>query len=74
MSEITDYDGIQEFRRRSRRRAAVAIGATALFFVAAFLLCMCLGNYTMSPSEVFNGIFGIGDAGSVQIARDVRLP
>ncbi len=74
MSEIKDYEGIQEFRKKARRKAVVAVGGTALFFVVAFLLCMCFGNYVMSPSEVFNGIFGIGDAGIVQIARNVRLP
>ena len=49
---ITTYEDIEEFRKKSRRKSILSISMTLVLLVISFMLCMCIGNYTISPQEV----------------------
>lgn len=71
---ITTYEDIEEFRKKSRRKSILSFSMTLVLLVISFMLCMCIGNYTISPQEVLEALIGKGDAGSSTIILEVRLP
>ncbi len=74
MAEINSYDDVKEYHRKTAKRQAVVILITVVFTLISFTACMAVGNYSMSPSEVWNALFGEGSPGAVQVARNIRLP
>ncbi len=71
---ISSFDDLDTYRRKARRRSALVIASVIATFIISFFLCICLGNYTISVSDVLAAIMGNGDPGSVNIVQNVRLP
>ena len=73
-SEIRTFEDVKDLKRRNARRSAIAVLGTVAISIAAFFLCICVGNYEVSVPDVILAIFGQGDSSTVMIIRDVRLP
>ena len=55
-------------------RAAVRLALLALLLLAALLLSVRLGAVSLSLREMVDGVLGRGDAATVVIVRQLRLP
>jgi iron complex transport system permease protein len=55
-------------------RAAVRLALLALLLLAALLLAVRLGAVSLSLREMVDGVLGRGDAATVVIVRQLRLP
>jgi iron complex transport system permease protein len=74
MSTIESYGELDEYVKRTNRRYAIVISVTAIALIAMFIVCMMVGNYVLSPTEVINALLGNGDAGAISAIKNVRLP
>ena len=74
MTEVTDYDGLVELRKKSVKKSVIAIAGTVVLFFVSFVACMSVGNYVIPFNEVFLSLFGKTDASSVYMMRNIRLP
>lgn len=61
-------------RKRSTVRSSIVLLATLGIFVVSFLVCICVGNYHVSVSQVFEALIGKGDPAVRQVICDTRLP
>lgn len=59
---------------RSRAKTPVVMGLAALAFVAAFMVALMLGSYTMSPADIVNTLLGNGDKLQNFAIFQTRLP
>lgn len=74
MSDIALTE-MREYNASQKRKTATIILVTAAALLAAFLITMTVGNYTLSAMEVFDILFiGGGTTATRQIVLDVRLP
>ena len=69
MTEVTDYDGLVELRKKSVKKSVIAIAGTVVLFFVSFVACMSVGNYVIPFNEVFLSLFGKTDASSVYMMR-----
>ena len=74
MSGLDSFEDVRRYRVRMLRRYTIVISLTVACMIAAFIGCMAVGNYHMSPAEVWNALTGKGSPGAVQVVRRVRLP
>jgi iron complex transport system permease protein len=74
MTEVSDYDGLLELKRKNARKSLIAVVGTVVFLFVSFVACMSVGNYVMPFDEVFLSLFGQTDSASVYMMRNIRLP
>jgi len=58
----------------AHRRAAVLWGGTAIAIVVLVIASLAIGAVPLAPADVVRALGGHGDAMSVTIVRDLRLP
>ncbi len=74
MTDLESFEDVRGYRRRMLRRYTIVISLTIVCMFCAFIACMAVGNYQLSPSEVWNALIGNESPGAVQVVRRVRLP
>lgn len=56
------------------RRAITVVGVVAALTLAMVTVSVATGTYTLSLAEVFGGLLGTADEGTVLVVREWRLP
>ena len=74
MTDLESFEDVRRYRNQMLRRYTIVISLTIVCMFCAFIACMAVGNYQLSPSEVWNALIGNESPGAVQVVRRVRLP
>lgn len=72
------YPAVQVQRPRwswhASRRAIIVVAVLALLTIAGVICSLATGTYDLTLDEVFGGLFGTADSGTVLVVREWRLP
>jgi iron complex transport system permease protein len=74
MADIRSLDDIRTYHLSQKKKAAITITITSAALLITFISTMLVGNFHVSPREVFEILAGGGSLGNRQVIMDIRLP
>lgn len=74
LEHVTAPSVVESVRARTRRRSTIVVSAAILLALAVAILAMSLGDYPLSPAQVWQTLWGGGGRTENYVVFQVRLP
>jgi iron complex transport system permease protein len=74
LEQVVAPSVVESVRARTRRRAAIVVVAAILLALSVAILALSLGDYPLSPAQVWQTLWGGGGRTENYVVFQVRLP